>query len=121
MIEIARGYLGNTSNNIAEYEGIRACLLRALEVSRVGDFVLFEMDSLLVARQLLVVGIGKFACRSTSLSGTLLDCIILGRRLDSLGVSWRIRHVYREYNQTADALANQAIDLGSLEWSPPPP
>ena len=26
------------------------------------------------------------------------------------GVEWEVRHIYREFNQTADALANAAID-----------
>ena len=30
--------------------------------------------------------------------------------LNESGVKFEIRHIYREYNQTADALANTALD-----------
>ena len=38
------------------------------------------------------------------------DCNRLGNALEERGVSWEVRHVYREYNQIADELANLAID-----------
>ena len=39
-----------------------------------------------------------------------MDCIALGDVLTNAGISWKVRHVYREYNQTADSLANAALD-----------
>ena len=47
-------------------------------------------------------------------------CVQLGQSLDDRGISWKIRHIYREYNQVADALANEALDVGSLHWTTPP-
>ena len=29
--------------------------------------------------------------------------------------TWSIRHIYREFNQAADSLSNEAIDVGSWE------
>ena len=37
-------------------------------------------------------------------------CRALGKELTNKGVKWEVRHIYREYNQTADALANAALD-----------
>ena len=92
---------------------------RALGTTGVAQGVLFEVDSLLVARQVQVFGVGKFACRSANLIPRLLHCIRVGQQLDARGIPWRIRHIYREYNQTADALANEAIDFGDAIWRPP--
>ncbi len=92
---------------------------RALDVAVPTDTITFEVDSMLVARQILVFGVGKFACRSGSLLLLFSQCVELGRSLESQGNSWKIRHIYREYNQTADALANEAIDVGSAAWSTP--
>ena len=92
---------------------------RALHISEPAWVVLFEVDSLLIARQIQVLGSGKFACRSEALAPRLAECIHVGKDLDARGVRWLVRHIYREYNQTADALANQAIDLGTAAWAPP--
>ena len=104
---VARGFLGNNvSNNVAEYEGLRACMRRAL---RIRDLqVAFEVDSMLLARQM--AHHRPWACRSENLLAIHVDCVGLGERLSELGVSWRVRHIYREFNQTADTLSNQAID-----------
>ncbi len=51
-----------------------------------------------------------WACRSAGLLDFHLDCVSLGEALDQGGVEWDIRHIYREFNQVADALSNQAID-----------
>ncbi len=62
-----------------------------------------------------------WACRSTNLIPIHCECVDLLEQLTAAGVSWDIRHVYREYNQVADALANQAVDeknvyVQSAEW-----
>ncbi len=49
------------------------------------------------------------------------DCVRLGERLSDDGVEWKIRHIYREFNQTVDSLSYQAIDEedtngASVEW-----
>ena len=41
----------------------------------------------------------------------------LGDTLNENGVKWEIRHIYREYNQAADALSNEAIDEPERRWT----
>jgi len=120
LLEIARRFIGDATNNIAEYQGLSACMQRSLEVVTSGRRVLFEVDSLLIARQVQATGVGKFACRSLTLAPLLQECIDVGRALEGRAISWRVRHIYREYNQTADALANESIDVGSADWGPVP-
>ena len=103
----ARGYLGRSvSNNVAEYAGLRECLRRAVRV--LDPTALFEVDSMLLARQMS--RFRPWACRSESLVQIHIECVKLSKFLENNGVNLDIRHIYREYNQTADALSNQAID-----------
>ena len=118
LIATARGFLGpDVSNNQAEYHGLIAAMERALATSATNDVVLFEVDTKVVARQVLRFCVGKYACKTESLKPLFLRCVGIGHRLDHAGVKWRIRHVYREFNQTADSLANEGIDVGSARWS----
>ena len=103
----ARGFLGErVSNNVAEYFAVRECMRRA---SRCQDrIVMFEVDSMLVSRQL--ARHQPWACRSENLIALHADCVRLQERMSANGMQWSIRHIYREFNQVADALANQAVD-----------
>lgn len=76
-------------------------------------------DSLLVARQTQPFGIGKFACRCAPLWPLWTACVQHGWRLHEIGCSWHIRHIYQEFNATADQLANQGIDVGIISQSSP--
>jgi len=118
LVEMARGSLNDgASNNEAEYHGLIANLRRAVALSSSISFVVFEVDSLVVARQVQQFGIGKFACRSSVLRPLFQVSTRLGLQLTTRGVQWRIRHIYREYNQVADTLANEAIDVGNADWA----
>jgi len=103
----SRGFLGDDlSNNIAEYTGLAQCLRRAV---RIGDtVVVFQVDSLLVARQ--VSQNNYWACRSEDLLPLRDACRQLTRALSDARVSWSVQHIYREFNQVADSLANEAIN-----------
>ena len=103
---VCRGYLGDASNNVAEYSGLRECMDRAVRI--LDRTVVFEVDSMLLAMQM--ARRRPWACRSESLIGFHEVCIRLGEQLSRNNVDWLVRHVYREFNQTADALSNQAID-----------
>ena len=120
LVEVARGYLGeDVSNNVAEYEGLAAAMKRSLEVVPANSNVAFEVDSKIVAKQVQVMGPGKYACRTASLTPFFLECVRLGWALTARGINWLVRHIYREYNQICDAQANQAIDIGSAPWRQP--
>ena len=101
-----RMYIGDASNNVAEYHGLRVAMQRA--VRRPDAEVVFQVDSDIVARQMQRVNAS--VCQSADLLQLHHDCVRLGHALDDRGVRWEVRHIYREYNQTADGLANLAID-----------
>ena len=68
----------------------------------------FEVDSLILAKQL--ARHLSWACRSENLIALHQQCVHVCDSLSALHISWDIRHFYREFNQTADTLFNQAID-----------
>ena len=99
-------YLGDVSNNIAEYHGVIESLERANRVAR-GLFC-FRLDSMLVVKQLS----GEWACRAEHLIPLYERALALLGSLraapDVEGV--QIQHVYREFNAEADSLANEGLD-----------
>jgi probable phosphoglycerate mutase len=93
-------FLGETTNNFAEYQGLLAALDYALShgYARLRVFT----DSELMARQIS----GRYKVRSPDLKPLYEKAQAMIARLESFS----IRHVYREQNQEADRLANQAMD-----------
>ena len=106
--------LGDMSNNAAEYEGVRV-VLRHANASLSARPICIRVDSLLVARQIQ----GVWRCKHYSLHACFEECIALYRVLqERLGLEHVcIEHVYREYNASADALANEALDNGPSAFS----
>ncbi|MHC4114434.1 MAG: phosphoribosylglycinamide formyltransferase [Planctomycetota bacterium] len=94
-------FLGNATNNIAEYTGIIKALEAAIEIGA-GKVTVFS-DSELLVRQLK----GKYKVKSENLKP--LFC----RALDLLNKfqNWKVKHVAREKNKEADKLVNQALNL----------
>ncbi|MBN2211873.1 MAG: ribonuclease HI family protein [Sedimentisphaerales bacterium] len=93
-------YLGETTNNAAEYQG----LIRGLEQAATlnGDELDIAMDSELIVRQIN----GQYRVKNAQLKP-------LYERARELMDSFKavaVRHVYREQNARADMLVNQAID-----------
>ena len=93
-------FLGRMTNNAAEYHG----LIRALEAAdRIGANRLdIRSDSQLMVRQVT----GQYRVKSDGLR-PLYERV---KRLLTGFDDWRMTHVYRESNQRADQLANQAMD-----------
>ena len=91
---------------MAEYQGLLACMERAAREEN--ETVIFQVDSSLVANQM--AHHGAWAFRSLDLLPLRDACRQVGRILDAANVSWSVHHIYREYNQAADALANKAVD-----------
>ena len=113
--EKAREYLGTgVSNNVAEYRGLQEGMSRASRRPQDKE-VVFEVDSMLLAKQMRHV----WACRHDSISPIYEECCELGDKLTEMGVRWSIRHIYREYNQAADSLSNEAIDEPERRWTTP--
>ena len=93
-------YIGNNTNNVAEYFGLIAALdyaqnhgIRALRI---------ESDSELMVKQMQ----GKYKVKSEELR----PLFERAKKMSQAFESFRIGHVYREHNKEADALVNQALD-----------
>jgi ribonuclease HI len=105
-------YIGQTTNNVAEYFGLIAALdygqthgVRALRV---------ESDSELMVKQMR----GQYKVKSTELKPLFERAKKMAQGLES----FRIEHVYREQNHEADELVNQALDeTGRAGRSAPAP
>jgi ribonuclease HI len=95
------GYIGRTTNNVAEYTALASCL-KLVQKMECGALVVHS-DSELMVRQLNGVykvkdeGIQKHYRRVRKL-------------LEALPVQFEIRHIPREKNREADRLANRGID-----------
>lgn len=105
LIEELRRYLGHTTNNVAEYEGLLLGLERVLRLG--GKKLRIESDSQLLVRQLN----GLYRVKDEKLKKLHQQALGLLRRLEA----YRIMHVAREHNRLADRLANQAIDSASTK------
>lgn len=102
MIE-AWGFLGATTNNVAEYSG----LLAALDLAAAEGVTELEIvsDSQLLVRQML----GEYRVRHANLAPLFLEAQKGRRRFRRFA----IRHVLRAENAEADRLANRAVDSRS--------
>ena len=94
------GYLGQATNNVAEYQALLHGLRFALE--RGASEVEVFSDSELLVRQLE----GRYRVKNAG----LLPLFREAQGLLSRFAKSRVSHVPREKNKEADALANQAVD-----------
>jgi probable phosphoglycerate mutase len=96
-------HLGETTNNVAEYQA----LLAALEYALGHDYrrITVQTDSELLARQ--IEGVYKVKSPGLKLLQERAQQMIA--RLESFS----IRHVPREENQEADQLANRALEVAA--------
>lgn len=102
-------YIGETTNNVAEYEALIRGLQKAKELlgARLYEAeVEVRMDSELVVRQLE----GAYKVRDAGMRERFERVMSL-RFEDFPSISFR--HVRREQNAHADELVNRAIDLGA--------
>lgn len=100
------GFLGDATNNVAEYTALLAALGWATRqgVERLD----LRSDSELLVKQLS----GQYRVKAPHLVALFARAAALRRRIPQL----TIHHVRREENRRADALANRAMD----ERTPPP-
>jgi ribonuclease HI len=93
-------YLGITTNNQAEYQGVRMALEQALTLG--GQEVTLRADSQLVVNQLK----GIYKVKNKDL-WPIYDRI---KELIAEFKSVHFEHVYREFNSAADAIVNKILD-----------
>jgi ribonuclease HI len=96
------GFLGVTTNNVAEYRGLLAALTLANELE--ARSLVVHADSELVVKQMN----GQYKVKHEKLKPLFLQAQALAARLPK----FTIRHVRREQNRDADRLANEAMDRG---------
>ena len=109
VIQDARGkrlyeggfFLGEATNNVAEYRGLLAALKAAAKLKAATVTVM--SDSELLVRQMN----GQYRVRNDRLRPLFEDAQDLADQFES----FIIRHVPREKNVQADALVNRAMDL----------
>ena len=99
---IAEGgeYLGITTNNLAEYHGVRLGLERAIElkIKRID----FKIDSMLVVNQMK----GLYKIKNRELWPVHERIRELMKQFDKV----TFNHVMREFNQLADGMVNKTLD-----------
>ncbi|MGV8042255.1 MAG: ribonuclease HI family protein [Thermoanaerobaculaceae bacterium] len=93
-------YLGQTTNNVAEYAGLLAAQERALALG-VAELRV-QADSELLVKQLR----GEYRVKAPHLQ----PLFHRAKELSARFARCTIRHVRREANRDADRLANQAMD-----------
>ncbi|BBM97327.1 hypothetical protein MPTK1_1g04850 [Marchantia polymorpha subsp. ruderalis] len=93
--------LGKATNNVAEYRGLIAGLKKALDLGI--QRIQAQGDSKLVTQQVR----GVWAVKNENLAVLCKEA----RRLVTSFKGFEIRHVDREWNSAADALANKAVGL----------
>lgn len=100
-------YLGVTTNNQAEYHGVRLGLEKALAMG--AKTVDFRMDSLLVVNQLN----GTYKIKNRELWPIYEAIKDLATHFDKVTFS----HVRREFNQLADGMVNKILDAHAKDQS----
>jgi ribonuclease HI len=100
-----KGYIGKTTNNIAEYTALLTLLhrMKDLTCSR----LIVHSDSELMVRQLS----GKYKVKN----GDLKVCHArVAALIGQLPFTVEVKHVPRELNKEADALANEGIESKAI-------
>jgi len=97
-------YIGETTNNIAEYNALIAGLEEALNLN--ASEVIVHLDSELVAKQLN----GEYKVKDSGMKELFTKTLGILKNFDG----FEICHIDREKNKDADKLANKAINLSSL-------
>jgi ribonuclease HI len=95
------GYIGEGTNNTAEYQALLACLKSASKTKC--SKLIVHSDSELMVRQLL----GQYKVKDPNLKILYLK---VHRMIAKATFEFEIKHVVRELNKEADQLANLGID-----------
>jgi len=97
-------YIGNTTNNIAEYNALVYGLQEALSIG--AKELLIKLDSELVAKQIK----GEYKVKNKNIKPLFDQAIHMLNKFEKI----EVKHVDRKENKEADKLANKAINLSDL-------
>lgn len=104
---VTTGFLGDETNNVAEYHGLLAVLDWVVEQSVPAVHV--YSDSMLLVQQIN----GKWKVKDPELRRLWENCQLLINRLDS----FEITHVMRSKNAEADSWVNHTLDIAeNSQW-----
>jgi len=106
QLEARAFFLGEATNNFAEYTAIHKALeaAKSLDAKQISVY----SDSELLVRQLN----GQYKVKSEQIRPLFARTIELLTGFEG----WQVRHIFRENNEQADALANRALDIeGDVE------
>lgn len=106
IVKTASRYLGETTNNQAEYRalilGLEAVAKANPQISLADVELTIKMDSELIVRQMK----GEYKVRASD----LIDLYLEAKQLSGRFGKAVFTHVRREQNTEADALVNQVLD-----------
>lgn len=102
-------YLGEETNNTAEYKGLLSALSWLEEFSKENEIerVEFFMDSNLVVEQINK----NWKIKQDHLAVLAFQ---IWEKLNKIALPYKLSHVRREKNKVADLLANQAMDSAKI-------
>ncbi len=100
VVEEISEFLGNATNNVAEYRALAMTLRRAKALGF--DHVVAHMDSELIVRQLN----GVYRVKDAKMRELHSEACKLLRQF----ADWRVLHVPRSKNKRADELVNAVLD-----------
>lgn len=106
ILEKCGNYLGVTTNNVAEYRGLLDGVKWVVQNHPEAELQI-KMDSLLIVNQVK----GLYKVKSPDLYPIFQEVRVLLSKLSK----WSIEHTYREGNQLADQLVNEALDKESSQ------
>lgn len=101
-------YIGETTNNVAEYTAVIRCLEYLLANNIETETIDFLLDSELVVKQVK----GEYKIKKPHLQKLHLTIhrLLHHITLNQLATTVNFIHVKRELNKESDSLANQALD-----------
>jgi ribonuclease HI len=103
LIDEFHGFIGTSTNNVAEYNGLLAALKYALEHGH--RSVRIKSDSELLVKQMR----GEYRVKNPGLQPLYQEARAIAGNLDRI----TYEHIRREQNEDADRLANEAMDEGT--------
>jgi ribonuclease HI len=101
ILEKCGNYIGETTNNIAEYQGLVDGIKWVVQNHPAAELEI-KMDSLLIVNQVK----GTFKVKNPGLFPKWQEVRGLLAKLSK----WSIEHTYREGNNLADTLVNESLD-----------
>jgi phosphoribosylglycinamide formyltransferase-1 len=100
QLEAKAFFLGQTTNNVAEYTSLVKALEAAAQIGS-GQLSIFS-DSELLVKQIN----GQYRVKSEQIRPFYQQAVSLLEKFKS----WNVQHITRDKNETADRLVNQALD-----------